>query len=67
MDEWVIQKMDFNRFLDLLSTSEFGYVHLKMVEGMPDVEIAKRMDTSITWLQQMKKAIRRKVEDYFEV
>ncbi len=67
MDDWVIQKVDFWRFLDSLSTSEFGYIHLKMVEGMPDSEAADRMDISLVWLRAMKKAIRNKVEDFYSV
>ena len=67
LDEWVIQKVDFRKFLDTLTTSEYGYIHLKMMEGMPDAGAADRMDISLQRLRQMKKAIRIKVEDFYEV
>ena len=67
LDEWVIQKMDFRRFLDTLSTSEYGYVHLKTIEGMADAEVSKRMDISLEWVRAMKKAIRNKIEDFYTV
>ena len=64
MDEYVIQKIDLERFLADLSTREASYLFLKMVRGISDAEAAERMDISRVWLQQMKKAIRAKVEDY---
>ena len=37
----------FRRFLDMLTTSEYGYIHLKMMEGMPDARrLSDRMDIS---------------------
>jgi RNA polymerase sigma factor (sigma-70 family) len=65
LDEWVIQKMDFRRFLDTLSMTEYGYIHLKMVEGLHDREASKRMDVSVERVQEIKNAIRGKVEDFF--
>jgi len=65
LDEWVLQKMDFRRFLDTLTTMEYGYVHLKMVEGLIDKEASRRMDVSVDRVQEIKQAIRGKVEDFY--
>jgi len=67
LDEWVIQKIDFRGFLDSLTTMEYGYLHLKMVEGLIDKDASKRMDVSVDRVQEIKKAIRAKVEDFFNL
>ena len=65
MDQWVIQKVDLERFLATLTMREAAYLFMKMVWGIADPEVAERMDISITWLKQMKRAIRGKIEDFF--
>ena len=65
MDEYVIQKVDLERFLATLTMREAAYLFMKMVWGISDPEVAERMDISITWLKQMKRAIRGKIEDFF--
>ena len=65
MDEYVIQKVDLERFLATLTMREAAYLFMKMVWGISDPEAAERMDISITWLKQMKKTIRGKIEEFF--
>lgn len=65
LDEYVIQKMDFERFINSLTSSEAGYIRMKMVEGLSDADASKRMDVTETKLRQMKKALRGKIEDFF--
>ena len=67
LDELVIQKLDFEGFLDSISLKEAGYIHLKMVVELPDAEVAKRMNVSIQNLHAMKKELRGKIEDYFDL
>ena len=65
MDEYVIQKMDLERFLTDLSMKEAAYLFMKLVWGVSDAEAAERLDISRPWLAQMKKSIRAKVEAFF--
>ncbi|MBI9084689.1 MAG: sigma-70 family RNA polymerase sigma factor [Desulfobacterales bacterium] len=65
IDEYVIQKMDFEQFINTLTSSEAGYIRMKMVEGLADHEASKRMDVTPTRLCQMKKALRGKIEAFF--
>ena len=67
MDQWVIDKVDFERFLATLTMREAGYLFLKMVWGLSDPEASIRMDISITWLKQMKAGIRRKIDAFYAV
>ena len=67
LDDYVINKIDFERFIAMLTTIEAGYIHLKMVDGMPDKAVSVRMDMSLARLREMKKALRGRIEDYFTV
>ena len=67
MDEAVIDKVDFERFLATLTMREAGYLLMKLVWEVSDHEAADRMDISREWLRQMKAVIRRKVEAFYAV
>lgn len=67
LDELVMDKVDFERFLATLTIREAGYLLMKLVWGIADNEVAERMDISITWLRQMKTGIRNKIEAFYTV
>ena len=65
LDEWVIQKVDFERFIATLYSTESSYVRYKIVDELPDKEAANRMDWSVEKIRFMKKALRGKIEAFF--
>lgn len=65
LDEYVIQKMDFERFKNSLSLTEAEYVRLKMVEGLLDKEASDILDMTQYNIQTLKKKLRDKIEDYY--
>jgi DNA-directed RNA polymerase specialized sigma24 family protein len=65
LDEMVIRKMDFERFINTLTTSEERYVRFKMVDELPDATAAAALSMSLECLQAMKAALRSKIEDHF--
>ena len=67
LDEYVLNKVDFDRFIDSLSSPEADYVRLKMVEDLYDWEVADWMDMPVTKVKTMKKSLRAKIEDYFGI
>ena len=65
LDEMVIQKMDFERFINTLTTTEERYVHLKMIDELPDAKAAAALSMSVEKLHAMKAALRSKIEEHF--
>jgi len=65
LEEYVISKMDFERFIATLYSTEAEYVRCKIVEEVPDSEVSDRLDISLVRLREMKKALRLKVEAFF--
>ena len=65
LDDYVINKVDFERFRNSLSMTEDEYVRCKVVEELPDREASERLDISVENIRFMKKALRGKIEAYF--
>jgi DNA-directed RNA polymerase specialized sigma24 family protein len=65
LDEMVIRKMDFERFINSLTTTEERYVRYKMVNELPDAKAAAVLSMSLEKLHAMKAALRGKIEDHF--
>jgi DNA-directed RNA polymerase specialized sigma24 family protein len=65
LDEVVIRKMDFERFINTLTTTEERYVRFKMVDELPDRMAADALSMSLEKLHAMKTMLRGKVEDHF--
>jgi DNA-directed RNA polymerase specialized sigma24 family protein len=67
LDEVVIRKMDFERFLNTVTTTEEQYIRFKMVDELPDRTAAAALCMSVEKLHTMKATLRRKIEDHFTV
>jgi DNA-directed RNA polymerase specialized sigma24 family protein len=65
LDEVVIRKMDFERFITTLTTTEERYIRFKMVNELPDRTAAAALSMSVEKLHAMKMTIRGKIEDHF--
>jgi len=65
LDEVVIRKMDFERFINTLTTTEERYVQYKMVDELPDRTAAAVLSMSVEKLHAMKTTLRGKIEDHF--
>jgi DNA-directed RNA polymerase specialized sigma24 family protein len=65
LDEYVISKIDFERFIATLYSTEAEYVRCKLVDEVPDSEASDRLNISLVKLREMKKALRLKVEAFF--
>jgi DNA-directed RNA polymerase specialized sigma24 family protein len=65
LDEVVIRKMDFERFINSLTTTEERYVRYKMVDELPDRTAAAALSMSVEKLHAMKTTLRGKIEDHF--
>jgi DNA-directed RNA polymerase specialized sigma24 family protein len=65
LDEVVIRKMDFERFINSLTTTEERYVQFKMVDEMPDRTAAAALSMSVEKLHALKTTLRGKIEDHF--
>jgi DNA-directed RNA polymerase specialized sigma24 family protein len=65
LDEVVIRKMDFERFVATLTTTEERYVRYKMVDELPDRVAAAALSMSVEKLHAMKATLRGKIEDHF--
>jgi DNA-directed RNA polymerase specialized sigma24 family protein len=65
LDEVVIRKMDFERFIATLTTTEERYVQYKMIDEMPDRSAAAALSMSVEKLYAIKAALRSKIEDHF--
>jgi DNA-directed RNA polymerase specialized sigma24 family protein len=67
LDEVVIRKMDFERFINSLTTTETNYIRYKMVDELPDRTAAAALSMSVEKLHAMKTTLRGKIEDHFTV
>jgi DNA-directed RNA polymerase specialized sigma24 family protein len=65
LDEVIIRKMDFERFINTLTTTEERYVQYKMVDELPDRTAAAALSMSVEKLHAMKATLRGKIEDHF--
>ena len=65
MDEVVIRKVDFERFVATLTTTEERYVRYKMIDEMPDRTAAAALSMSVEKLHALKMTLRGKIEDHF--
>jgi DNA-directed RNA polymerase specialized sigma24 family protein len=65
LDEMVIRKMDLERFVATLTTTEERYVQYKMVDELPDRMAAAALYMSVEKLHAMKKSLRGKIENHF--
>ena len=65
LDEMVIRKMDFERFINNLTATEADYIRYKMVDELPDRTAAAALSMSVEKLHAMKATLRRKIEDHF--
>jgi DNA-directed RNA polymerase specialized sigma24 family protein len=65
LDEMVIQKMDFDRFINTLTTTEERYVRFKIIDELPDTTAAAALSMSIEKLRAMKATLRSKIESHF--
>lgn len=67
LDEYVINKLDFERFIATLYSTEASYIRCKVVEELPDTVVSKRLDITVENSRFMKKALRGKIETFFEI
>jgi DNA-directed RNA polymerase specialized sigma24 family protein len=65
LDEMVIRKMDFERFINTLATTEERYVRFKMIDELPDAKAAAALSMSLERLHDIKSTLRSKIEDHF--
>jgi len=65
LDEVVIRKMDFERFIATLTTTEERYIRFKMVDELPDRTAAAALSMSVEKLHALKTTLRGKIEDHF--
>jgi len=65
LDEVVIRKMDFESFINTLTTTEERYIRFKMVDELPDRTAAAALSMSVEKLHAMKTTLRGKIEDHF--
>jgi DNA-directed RNA polymerase specialized sigma24 family protein len=65
LDEMVIRKMGFDRFIATLTTTEEQYVRFKIIEEMPDRNAAAALSMSIEKLHAIKTALRIKIQNHF--
>jgi hypothetical protein len=57
--------MDFERFINSLTTTETNYIRYKMVDELPDRTAAAALSMSVEKLHAMKTTLRGKIEDHF--
>jgi DNA-directed RNA polymerase specialized sigma24 family protein len=65
LDEMVIRKMDFERFIATLTTTEERYVRYQMIDEMPEAKAAAALSLSLERLHDIKSTLRSKIEDHF--
>ena len=65
LDDYVINKIDFEHFIATLYSTEAEYIRCKVVEELPDCEISKRLDISVEKIRFMRKSLRWKIVDFF--
>lgn len=65
LDEYVINKLDFERFINTLYSTEAEYVRCKIVEELPDSAVSTRLGISVEKIRFLKKILRGKIEAFF--
>ena len=65
LDQVVIRKLDFERFIATLTTTEEQYVRYKMVDELPDRMAAAALSMSVEKLHALKTTLRGKIVDHF--
>ena len=65
LDEVVIRKLDFERFIATLTTTEEKYIRYKMVDELPDRTAAAALSMSVEKLHALKTTLRGKIVDHF--
>jgi hypothetical protein len=57
--------MDYERFINTLTTTEERYVRFKMIDELPDAKAAAALSMSLERLHALKATLRSKIEDHF--
>ena len=57
--------MDYERFINSLTTTEERYVRYKLVDELPDRLAADALSMSVEKLHAMKATLRSKIKDHF--
>lgn len=65
LDEMVIQKLDFEHFINNLSGPEAKYIHMKVVDELLDKEIAIKLGKTKSQVKYLKRKLRAKIEAHF--
>ena len=65
LDEVVIRKMDFERFINNLTATEADYIRYKIIDELPDRTAAAALSMSAEKLHALKTTLRGKIEDHF--
>ena len=65
LDEQAIFRIDLARFLEKLSCNERMFIRHKVMDGMPDVRIKRRLGISFETLKAMKMNIRKEIQVSF--
>ena len=67
VDEQAIFRIDLQRLFDKLTRNERTYIKLKVMDGLSDVSIKKKLDITFTNIKEMKGNIRRQIQFSFAV
>ena len=65
LDEQVIFKIDLQRFLGKLSRNERSFIRYKMIDGLTDVGIKRRLGITYETIRAMKSNIRKQIQTSF--
>jgi hypothetical protein len=57
--------MDYERFINTLTTTEERYIRFKVVDELPDTKAAEALSMSLERLYALKATLRGKIEDHF--
>ncbi len=66
-EDQAVFNVDFKRFTNQLSPNELNYVRLKLIEGIPDDVVRKRLNLKGLTVREMKKNLRKRIDRYFAV
>jgi len=65
LDDYVINKVDFDNFINKLFKAEAKLVSLKMVDELADGKIADKLGRDLWHVKCLKKKLRDKITDHF--
>ena len=65
LDEMVIRKLDFERFINNLSGAETKYIHMKVVDELLDREIAIKLGKTNDQVKYLKQKLHSKIKNHF--